>query len=128
MTLLGEIVLLLMILCGLYVLNKCFGLVFFYVVVGLFEVFLFVVGKGNKDFNIVLVVEFFFVEFVYVFYMFFLLLIFSFMVLVYVLEGVREVCRFLVVLVVLYVLYGVIDVILEFYVLNFFDGYKSLVG
>jgi class 3 adenylate cyclase len=128
LTLLGEIALLSTVLCGLHALNKRFGLAPLYVVVGLFEAFLFVAGKGNKDPSTVLVAELFFAEPAHVSYMLFLPLILSSMVLVYVLEGVREVRRLLIALIILYVLHGAIDVILEFHALHPPEGYNSLAG
>ena len=129
LTLLGEIALLSTVLCVLHSAKGRIGLAPLYVVVGLLEAFLFVAGKGNKDPSTALVVDMFLSTGdnpAHVSYMLFLPLILSSMVLVYVLEGVREARRLLLAIVAVYLMHGAIDVILQFHATHPQAGYPNL--
>jgi len=129
LTLLGEIALLSTVLCILHSAKERIGLAPLYVVVGLLEAFLFVAGKGNKDPSTALVVDLFLSTGdnpAHISYMLFLPLILSSMVLVYVLEGVREARRLFMAIVAVYLMHGAIDVILQFHATHPQTGYPNL--
>lgn len=86
------------------------GLVPIYMLVGLFEAFLFVVGKPKVPIH----VELFFTEPRGI-YLIFLSTIMVAGVLIYVLEGTTEARRFLAGLAILYIMHGAIDIFVEYH-------------
>ncbi|MCA9564473.1 MAG: hypothetical protein KC561_13345, partial [Myxococcales bacterium] len=102
---LSEIALLAMLLCGLHALKPKVGLIPLYLVLGLFEGFLFIAGELPNPIGVAL----FGVPPALISFTVFLPLFLSVMVLIYVLEGTREARRLIFGIAVLYVVHGAIN-------------------
>ncbi|PJB38721.1 MAG: hypothetical protein CO108_18525 [Deltaproteobacteria bacterium CG_4_9_14_3_um_filter_63_12] len=96
--------------CLIHSARSRLGLVPVYLLVGLFEAFLFVVGKPKLPIN----AELFFIEPRGI-YLIFLATIMVAGVLIYVLEGTSEARRFLAGLAILYLAHGAIDIFIEYH-------------
>lgn len=108
---LTEIFALMGIVCLVHAAKPRVGLAPLYVLVGLFEAFLFVAGKAEPAIS----VELFGIAGENLSYVLFLPLILGTIVIVYVLEGTREARRMIVAVALVYVVHGGIDYIIEFH-------------
>lgn len=111
LVLLAEVAWLSAVVCALHALRRRFGLAPLYVVLGLFEAFLFVAWKAEPA----IVAAVFGAPPANVGYLLFLPPILTSAVLVYVLEGTAHARRLLVALIAVYVLHGAVDVIIEYH-------------
>jgi len=109
--LLAEVAWLSAVACALHALRPRFGLAPLYIILGLFEAFLFVAWKAEPA----IVAEVFGAPPGNVAYLLFLPPILTTAVLVYVLEGTKHARRLLAALVGVYVLHGAIDIIIEYH-------------
>ena len=109
--LLCEVAVFSLVICVLHAQKPRWGVVPMYLVVGLFEAFLFVAGKSDGVQRIS--AEMFFSEPASVSYMLFLPVLLASMVLIYVLEGTQTARRYMIAILCVYVVHGVIDLMLE---------------
>ena len=108
---LTEIFVLMGIVCLVHAAKPKIGLAPLYVLVGLFEAFLFVAGKAEPA----ILVELYGIGGEKLAYVLFLPLILGTIVIVYVLEGTREARRMIVAVALVYVVHGGIDYIIAFH-------------
>ena len=99
-----------LLVCLVHSLKGRFGLAPLYVLVGLFEAFLFVVNKAEPQIK----TELFLVEPRSIYLIFLTSMLVS-VVLVYVLEGTAEARRLIVAIVILYITHGIIDIVIAYH-------------
>ena len=101
-------------LCALHAFKPKLGLASLYLSVGLFEAFLFVVGKAEPP----ITASFLGVGAANVSYTLFLPLLLACIFLIYVMEGTTEARRLIAAVAIVYVIHGVLDVIIDFHASN----------
>jgi class 3 adenylate cyclase len=122
---LGEIALLSTLLCGLHALRPRFGLAPVYTVFGLFEVFLFVAGKGGENRVVAPLLGDLVAS---VSAQMFLPLMMVTVVLIYTLEGTKEARRLIASVIGVYLFHGLVDEVLWLHGTNPPPGHVDLSG